>query len=258
MLAEANVVIPLTEEELDPLRVEINMVELRKLLSWLYRDTNATGSEAFAFMRRNMPILYDGHSIDTAKTASQKDREASAVADECYAYGEVDYETFATLFMKICAGYGTCLGDFVDLGCGVGTLVYAAACLGNFTRCVGIDRVKAVLDRGKKRMARWERAKDDYPVHVQTVEFDWLNTNFLEDTNWTSYANFIFLHWTALSNPQIRQTTELLTQCAKGTICVTLTNPIMDEVTTGYEVLEQGHCDTSWGRATFYVYEKMN
>jgi hypothetical protein len=35
-----------------------------------------------------------------------RDRNNSGLTDECYAYGELDYETFATLLTKVMKAYG--------------------------------------------------------------------------------------------------------------------------------------------------------
>jgi hypothetical protein len=298
LLAEINVVIEPAEDEPDPLRIELSLVELRRVLSSVYQEANISRSDTFSQMRQYMPIIYEGHDPSHAKKLSQRERNKLGLSDECYAYGEVDYETFATIFIKIQTAYGICYGDFYDLGCGVGSLVYTAAFLGSFSRCIGIEKLNDLLDRGRKRSTRWNRIKPSLSsLSAREVQFEWIHADFLEKeeaegvnsgTSWTKNASFIFLHWTAFSKRQMKKATDLLMECKVGTICITLTTPIStavpsfnndsnsssngnigscsDNITrsasssrsTGYEVLESGDCETSWGSATYYVHEKMS
>jgi hypothetical protein len=46
------------------------------------------------------------------------------ITDECYAYGELDHEIFAAMYLRVTSVFGERpRGIFYDLGCGVGTLV---------------------------------------------------------------------------------------------------------------------------------------
>jgi hypothetical protein len=46
------------------------------------------------------------------------------ITDECYAYGELDHEIFAAMYLRVTSVFGERpKGIFYDLGCGVGTLV---------------------------------------------------------------------------------------------------------------------------------------
>jgi hypothetical protein len=46
------------------------------------------------------------------------------ITDECYAYGELDHEIFAAMYLRVTSVFGERpKGVFYDLGCGVGTLV---------------------------------------------------------------------------------------------------------------------------------------
>ena len=75
-------------------------------------------SDGIALSREFMPKLYDKHSLDRGKKISQAEREKKGIKDECFAYGEVDYEVFTTMFLKVTSVYGEFPngGTFYDLG----------------------------------------------------------------------------------------------------------------------------------------------
>jgi hypothetical protein len=102
-------------------------------------------------------------------------------------------------------------------------------------------------------MFRWEKLKDKLPPRAQTMEIQWREENFLENTSWIE-ASFIFLHWTAFSSAQKLIVTNILKQCLEGTHVITFSSPL---VTSDYLLLLSDKCDTSWGKVDFYFHEKV-
>jgi hypothetical protein len=124
ILAGINREIEPTKEIPDPLRINIDLPDVKSVLGTLFHDVKYISSDGLALAREWMPKLYDKHNTDRNRKASIKEREERKIADECFAYGELDHEIFATMFMKIISVYGAREGGiFYDLGCGVGTLV---------------------------------------------------------------------------------------------------------------------------------------
>lgn len=124
ILAVVNRDIEPTKQEMDPLRIRIDLPELKSVLRQFFHDVLYVTSDGLALCRTYMPKLFDKHNPERGKKVSQAERAAKGIIDECFAYGEVDYEIFATMYMKIVAVYGAMEGGiFYDLGCGVGTLV---------------------------------------------------------------------------------------------------------------------------------------
>ena len=254
LLAITNRVIEPTDEIWDPLRIDIDMDELKKVLRDFYRETSSVTSDGIKLMRVFLPQLYNKHSVERGRRVSQKEREEKGLIDECFAYGEVDYEILATIMMKIKAAWGEReKGVFYDLGCGVGQLVYAAALVGSWKKCVGVENVIALLERGSKRMSRWETYSENFPKLTTEIEMDFVDDNFLENDFWVE-ATFIFLHWTAFSNEQISKSSSMFSYCPEGTIVIAFTNPVPND---DFEILIKDSCLTSWGEAEFFIQEKL-
>lgn len=124
MLQIINTNVEPTEENYDPLRVETGKEELKLVLRHLYDNKKSIASDGLALAREFIPLLYDKHTVDRALSVSQRERDQRGITDECYAYGELDHEIFAAMYLRLVFVYGEKQnGIFYDLGCGVGTLV---------------------------------------------------------------------------------------------------------------------------------------
>lgn len=174
--------------------------------------------------------------------------------DECYAYGELDPETFTTIFTKVTKTFGECDKPiFYDLGCGVGNLVYTAAYIGHFVKCGGIEALDPLLQRGAKRISRFEKYKDLYPESTRDCVIDFTYDDFIERDFWVE-ATFILLHWTAFDGDKLARISAQLEKCREGTMVVAVTHPVPS---TDFDILVKDQCQTSWGSAAFYVMEKI-
>jgi hypothetical protein len=98
--------------------------------------------------------------------------------------------------------------------------------LGRFSKVVGIEGIISLLERGEKRMNRWNQLKESFPLHSKNTRVEWIADNFLLNDFWVKDANFIFLHWTAFSVPQREAMMQLLKGCGEGTVVISFTNPI--------------------------------
>jgi len=255
MLAVATREIEPTTNEPDPLRVNIDMDELKKILRTLYKTVSSASSDGILLCREYIPKIYDKHSLERGKRVSQKEREEKKRFDECYAYGELDFEVFIAIYTKVTYAYGKYEknGVFFDLGCGVGNLVYCAALFGNFVKCAGVEAVQALYERGAKRIGRWESLKPKLSSAVQGTDIDFTHDNFLNTDAWLE-ATFILLHWTAFNQEQVMNTSRMLEGCREGTIVIALTHPVRS---SDFELLIKESCHTSWGEAEYYVQEKI-
>lgn len=169
----------------------------------------------------------------------------------------MDYIEFSLIFRRIEATYGiNTRTSFVDLGSGVGTIVFAAAVLGNFSTVSGVEGIECLIERAEKRITLWKKYAEGSTAGEKNLQFRFLKDDFIDNDRWTKESSFIFLHWTAFSTTQIAEISDLLSQCNEGTQCVTITHPIPRDVTTAFLLLERGSCGCSWGAAEYFVYEK--
>lgn len=260
LILEINRDPPVTEEmkkkgDIDPMRIDLDAEELRNTLRLMYTQMTSITSDGLALLREYMPKLYDKHSLDRGKRVSQKEREQKYLVDECYAYGELDFDIFATIYIKVSTVYGSKTGKsiFYDLGAGCGLLVFAAAFIGHFTRAIGVENVTSLLERGEKRMPRWEQMKEPFPKKIKDCNVEWVEDNILTSNFWVE-GSFIFLHWTAFSKEQRATISKALSQCAEGSHVLSFTTPVEGD---DFIVLVKDTCETSWGRAEFFFQEKV-
>lgn len=164
------------------------------------------------------------------------------------------------MYEKITRAYGLADGGmFFDLGCGCGQLVYTAVMLsdGKFAKCGGIDMISSLLDRGVKRMARWDNTvKQHFSPSTRKVQLVWLNEDLYKTKVWYD-ATFLFIHWTSFSNQQIDSLSDFLRATKEGTYVITITHPIAN-IGSDFELMVKDSCITSWGEADFFVFEKMS
>ena len=250
-----------SERNPEPANLNITAQVLRKCASELYANITSIDSEGVTLMRNYMPELYAKHTIERAKRAAQADRAKFSLVDSCYAYGELDYEIFATIYSKLEGSYGVRDDLFCDLGCGVGTIIYTAAFIGRFKACSGFERLKGLYDRGQKRERIWRKMgqTNNFPARIRDTNVRFYCDDFVGgkvQDEWTMQASLVFLHWTAFSKQQVDRTAEALKYCQEGCMCITLTHPIPENADTGFELLEEGVCETSWGEATYFIYER--
>lgn len=126
---------------------------------------------------------------------------------------------------------------------------------GNLSKSCGIEYISNLLDRGVRRMTRWDNEiKKNFPQETRKIEFGWQNEDFTKSSIWYD-STFILLHWTAFSKDQIAKVSEVLRACREGTVVITLTHQI-ETGTDDYLLLVKDKCITSWGPADFFVFEK--
>lgn len=245
-----------TEENPDPLRIEINFQELKTILNQLYEDVRYISSDGLALSRTFLPKIYDEHQYDKMYNLSKIERNSKYLSDPSFAYGEIDYDIFATMYLKIISVYGQKpeKGIFYDLGCGVGNLVYTAAFIGNFERVIGIEFITSLLERGERRLTRWNTYKKQFNNKLQEILIDFMEDDFLKNDSWSNDGSFIFIHWTTFTLQSRQKVIEHLLKCQEGTHIITFTKPIEHEL---FILLCSDTCDTSWGKAQFFFHEKV-
>mmetsp|Transcript_11656 Transcript_11656/g.17669 ORF Transcript_11656/g.17669 Transcript_11656/m.17669 type:complete len:332 (+) Transcript_11656:138-1133(+) len=241
---------PPTEEEPDPLRLDINLKELKVVLKATYDNISSAASDGIVLMREHYPRLYQDHDATKAKRVSQKERNEKKMSEDMWAYGELNNEVFATIYEKVSKAYGVRKSSkFYDLGCGVGQLVYTAAFIGDFSECNGIEMITPLLEAGERKTKHWNKIKSKFPENMRKLKMNWFCDDFIKFDEWVE-ATFILLHWTALNNEQTRIVSNKMEYCDEGTIVVAFTHPVQNP---NFELLIHDSCRVSWGEAEFFV-----
>lgn len=86
--------------------------------------------------------LYTKYTTDVAKLSSRKEREENGFISTTLVYGEIDYSPFVALLKRLQDEYTIFPnhgGMFLDIGCGSGKAVFAAALSHDFDLCMGIE-----------------------------------------------------------------------------------------------------------------------
>lgn len=239
-----------TEDEPDPLRLELNLNELKKILHTIYENISSATSDGIILMREHFQTIYSDYSYEKYKRLSQIERNQKNITDEMFVYGELNNEVFATIFEKVTKAYGIKpKGIFYDVGCGIGQLVYAAAFIGNFAECRGVEALTPLLEVGERKGKVWNKLKSKFPEQIKTIKIVWENENFLLDEKWTN-GSFILLHWTALNPSNRKKLTNMMDYCNEGTMTVSFTHQILHN---DFELLVNDSCRVSWGETNFFV-----
>lgn len=243
-----------TDENPDPLRLEMTLSELKRVLHITYENISSASSDGIILMRENFHYLYPNDNYPQYKRLSQIERNEKKITDEMFSYAELNHEVFATIFEKVTKAYGLKnKGIFYDIGCGVGQLVYAAAFIGNFTECRGVEAITSLLEVGERKGKIWNKIKAQFPEHIRSIKLVWENENFLLDDRWIN-GTFLLLHWTALSPTNRKLICSLMDYCQEGTMTVSFTHPIVND---NFELLVQDSCRVSWGEVDFFVHIKL-
>ena len=245
-----------TDDNLDPLRIQLDVNQTREVCQMIYKSIAMAVSDGLVLLNAFMPVMYKKHTPERGARISQYERDELNLNDDMYAYGELSFDIFATIYEKVSRTYGSKRsGIFYDLGSGVGQLVYAAAIVGQFSKCVGIEVLGSLIDRAKKRKKRWQNfiAQEGMPGRIVNMDIHWEHGDLIEKRQWTE-ATFIVLHWTSFAKAKQKQIASILDKCAEGTLCITFTGPIPS---TSYVVLLSDVCTVSWGQAEFFVHEKV-
>jgi SAM-dependent methyltransferase len=244
-----------SENEPDPLRIEITVPVLKEVLQMVYNNVGSVIADGIVQMRQHFPTLYKKHNVQRGKIISQTERDKRGLNGDCWSYGELEYEIFATIFEKISKAYGRMeKGSFYDLGCGAGQLVYAAAFIGNFQKCCGMEYITSLLERGEKKTNTWNQIKTNFPPEYKVVTaVRWRNDNLFDTTDWSD-GSFYLLHWTAFNEKERNIVSEQLQKCATGTIVISFTHKLPQE---HFEVLVEDICRVSWGESDFFVQMKL-
>ncbi|OQR92702.1 hypothetical protein ACHHYP_03342, partial [Achlya hypogyna] len=106
--------------------------------------------------------LYKDHSFLRAKEISRAERCTHGYTSTTLTYGEVDFGPFCTLMELLIAHHEVLTkpgGTFLDIGCGTGRPVFAAALLHDFDACIGFE-ILADLAATAQEIARlWHHEK---------------------------------------------------------------------------------------------------
>jgi hypothetical protein len=193
---------------------------------------------------------------EVAKDASESERERrdfGALPDSTLTYGEIDFvsvgEIFETLknrFQSLPEG-----GVFYDLGSGSGKGVVAAALLGKFSQCKGIELLESLFSLSLSMKSKFESMKESLLFDQAHLFDDFPGIQFFCSDffqfDWTD-ADMILANSTCFSDEMMIRLGEV--ELKTGTIAISLTQKIPGK---NWIILETIRKDMSWGVATVHM-----
>lgn len=194
--------------------------------------------------------------VSLGKETSRKERESrnfGPISDSTLTYGEIDFVSIGEVFLTIESRFG-CLpkgGVFYDLGSGTGKGVVAAALLGDFSVCRGIELLEglfnisvSIKDKYDKNAPQILAQHSNLLKNLPSIEF---HCNDFFQYNWSD-AGLVFANSTCFDHDMMRRIGSV--QLQNGTLGISFTKTIPGE---NWIVLESIKKNMSWGEATVYI-----
>ena len=209
-------------------------------------------------LRRNeiFQTLVSEFPVSIGKEASRKERgekNFENISDSTLTYGEVDFISIGEVFYTIQHRFNSLpkSGVFYDLGSGTGKGVIAAALLGNFTVCKGIELLENLYDISLRLKAQFDDhfpgALERNPDLFQSVPMiEFIHSDFFK-ADWSD-ASLIFANSTCFDHEMMERIGQI--QLKPGTLGISFTKTIPGE---NWIVLESIKKNMSWGEATVYI-----
>lgn len=196
------------------------------------------------------------------KQISREERKNKNYQSPTLVYGEIEFWPFAEVFLRIKEKYGGLShkgGVFVDIGCGTGKPVMAAALLHDFDICLGVEILENLVSACHKVLDvwKWKIIRDvsypDYMTEEKTrTQIDFLHTD-ATTLDWKA-ADVVFANSTCFNDALMTKISVKCDELKPGAFVITTTRAIENE---NFEILEVGKMGESWGEATVFIQRKI-
>jgi hypothetical protein len=198
-------------------------------------------------------MLYSNHTPEVCKTASHEDRTKNNSRHPSLVFSEIDFESFMNLMLlAIEIGQYKPGGHFVDLGCGSGKAVFAAALAFDFAKCMGVEILPNLHSMTLELHAIWS---DDiwYELSHQKKQTE---INFIEGdvrvADWFE-ADFIFLNWTCFDDALKKTLRDQLEDLPEDAIVITTSEELVHEE---FILIGQSKLKHTWGKSDVFISKK--
>lgn len=198
--------------------------------------------------------LYAPWPKTLGKKASRMARIENEFVHPSLTYGEIEYEPFVALFDVLLADGLKPGGIFVDIGCGVGKAVFAAAIGHDFDKVVGIEILQRLHDISSTDLVRRfeEHIRHDVmPESRQHCDLEFIcgDATVLD---W-SESRVVFANSTCFDAALMSKLEACAKALAPGSYFITTTAPLKSDA---FEIRWQGLMRETWGDATVFVHRR--
>lgn len=174
------------------------------------------------------------------------------------AYSEVGYievfKIFGRLFRLGLAPDAE--GTFVDLGSGVGNVVYGALLAHDFNAVVGIEILVDLHNVAQNIYEYWDsEVKKPLPLKKQETIVKFLNGD-CSYIDW-SYGDIVFANATCFDVPLIEKLGKQACELKAESFFIVLSNKLPERICGMYfDLLQSDRIETDWGKASLYIYRR--
>eukprot|EP00937_MAST-01D_sp_MAST-1D-sp2_P005394 g5394.t1 len=213
------------------------------------------------------------HPMSVCKSASQKHRlaEGLALTSPSLVYGEIPLSAFLELLTHVKEKFGfvdhgarlATGGRFVDLGCGAGKAVFAAALCPNhdFAVCTGVEILEPLYGMCLELLASW---KDEFAPALsrskRDTEICFLHGDMLL-TDWGE-AECVFCNCATFDADTMEKLSDYAQDLSKGVIFLAAGQKLVaqddDDGDPAYELLEEYFIEAPFGSLTVFIYRKLS
>lgn len=201
-------------------------------------------------MHEVMNKLYSPDSTALAKATSRRERTYLGISDPTLCYSEVGFDELQILF-SLLRKHGFAHdagGNFVDIGCGSGKVVFGAALIHDFHICRGIEILSGLHNMCNDHFKKWLRQRSKLPLKKTETEFRFQLGDALH-MDWSD-ANIVFINGTCFSKEMHETLAKKANSLSLATFVITISFPLASPL---FEVLETGKIPVTWGMATYFV-----
>jgi hypothetical protein len=197
--------------------------------------------------------LFINYPVSSGYDISQLHCDRCGYNDPSLSYGEINVETVQDIFYRLAVhGFNKDFGGkLVDIGSGLGRILYASLLIHDFESCVGIEILSDLCDISKKTIKQWDKLKKVCSSRKQDCHVKFLcgDATVIE---WSD-ADLVFIHPTCFDDILLKKMVDIAEQMVAGSFFVSVSKMI----TSDYFFLIDGFSgDVSWGKAMIYIYKR--
>lgn len=217
------------------------------------------------------------HPFSVGKDISARDREEQGISDELlhahtsYTYGETPLEAVANALTNIKTKHGGLPqnGVFLDVGCGTGKPMFAAALLHSWAKVLGVEFLEGLVDAAMDVQEVWEGGlpfvakgvkgtQYRIPLSARQTPIEFIFGDACKPgvVDW-SKVDVAYACSTCFDDATMAGLGVVSKAMAPGSVFVT-SGVQLPTVGSDWDVVDEIPSTMSWGEATVYIHKRVS